>query len=186
MVWFITLPLALAGVESAHAAANAMFGAPAAELFDSPASGRNLLPLVVALALAATVVGLTARILGAGRTRRTSRALALPFVLLPPVAFVVLELGEALAGAGIGWRTVSSATFVAGLALQLPFALGGYVVARVLLRFGDEVGELLGRVALRHVWIFPAAIVAAGIERLQPALLPAPATARGPPPRFRP
>lgn len=181
-VWLVTLPLTLIGIESAHAAANALFGSPTAELFETPTTGRGVLPIVAALTLGAIVAGLAARIAGTSWTPRTSRRLALPFMLVPPVGFVVLEVSEALAGgAGIDRTMLLGRTFLAGLALQLPFAIAGYVIARLLLKLSDDVGELVGRIAVRRLWTFGPALVACSAECLQPTLLHAGTSARGPP-----
>jgi hypothetical protein len=181
-VWFVTLPLALVGVEAAHAAANAMFGPPSAELFETPSSGEGLLPFVAALVLGAMVAGLVARIAGAARSPHRTRGLAAPFVFVAPVAFVVLELGEALAaGQANDPSTWLTPTFAAGLVLQAPVALCAYVVARLLLRLGDELGDLVARVAVQRLWTFCSLIAARAPDRLEPALLSAHASARGPP-----
>jgi len=49
-VWLVTLPLVLAGIEGAHAAANAALGAPEGEVFATAASGRDaLMPVAASL-----------------------------------------------------------------------------------------------------------------------------------------
>jgi hypothetical protein len=161
----VGLPIAIAGVEAAHALANAAFGSPreGAELFESARSGAALLPLVGALALASVLVGAVARALGGG-TPRSLRTLALPFALLPPAAFLLLELIEASFAPG---RLLAPATG-AGLALQLPFAFAGYLAARALLRLGERVGRLL---AARAAPPLPAPILA---PRRPPAGRPLP------------
>jgi hypothetical protein len=60
------VPLALAGVSTAHAVANAAFGSPAgrAELFASPASGAGLLPVFAGAAGAAVLLALGLRTAG--------------------------------------------------------------------------------------------------------------------------
>jgi hypothetical protein len=135
----VTLPVALAGIEAAHALANLGFGSPAegAEVFSSVRSGGELLPLAGALALASVLAGV------AGRAARPAdgRTPALPFALLAPAGFVALETLESLLHAGT--LPAVSATLVAGLALQAPFALAAYLVARALLRLGDRAGRLL-------------------------------------------
>ena len=160
-VWLVTLPVALVGIEAAHALANAAFGAPGSEVLESAESGAGLIPLLAALALAAVLCGLVGRVAGLWWTPRRSRAVLLPFVLLPPLGFVLLELGEALAHSPIEWEELVGPTFLVGLALQLPVALVGYLLARALLRLSDEVRELRPtgspppgarhRVLVRHV-----------------------------------
>jgi hypothetical protein len=142
--WLVSLPIVLAGIEAAHALANASFGSPAGEgeLFAAERSGSELLPLVAALALGSVLLGLAARVLeraGALPGRR-----ALPFACLPPVAFVLLELLEGLLHDGIvPLGAPLEPTFICGLVLQLPFAVAGYAVARALLRLGDRVRRLV-------------------------------------------
>jgi hypothetical protein len=150
LTWLVTLPVALAGIEAAHALANCAFGSPAegAELFASACSGAGLLPLAGALALASVLAGI------AGRAARPGdgRTPALPFALLAPAGFLALETLESLLHSGT--LPAVSATLVAGLALQAPFALAGYLAARVLLRLGDRAGRLLA--ALRAAPLRPA------------------------------
>ncbi len=144
----VTLPIALVGIEAAHALANASFGSPekAGEIFASAASGAELVPMLSALALALLVLGLGGRVAGRWWLPQGAPLLALPFACLPPVAFVLLELVEALAHRGrvpadLGFEPA----FLAGLVLQIPFALTGYLVARLLLRLSDGVRTLILR-----------------------------------------
>jgi len=109
--WLVTLPIALIGLEIAHAIANAAFGSPAAEgeVFASPASGAQLVPMLLALALALIVVGLVARTAGWWWSPRRARSLALPFACLAPTGFVLLELVEGLLHEGaVSWARCSS------------------------------------------------------------------------------
>lgn len=146
--WLVTLPIALVGIEAAHALANAAFGSPeeAGEIFASAASGAELVPVLSALALALLLLGLGGRVAGRWWSPRGARSLALPFACLPPVAFVLLELLEALLHRGhvpadLGFEPA----LLAGLVLQIPFALTGYLVARLLLRLSDGVRALILR-----------------------------------------
>ena len=149
LVWLVTLPIALAGVEAAHAVTNAVFGAPGgpdAEVFTGSDSSPELTLSLAALALGFVVLGLVSRATGAGWVSRRSRAVAIPFACLPPVAFLLLELLEGLVHSGaFPWRDLAGPTFLFGLALQLPFALAGYLVARALLRLSDRVHDLIRR-----------------------------------------
>lgn len=158
-VWLVTLPVALVGIEAAHALANAAFGAPGSEVLASEGSGAGLIPLLAALALAAVLAGLAGRVADLWWAPRSSRAIALPFVLLPPLGFVVLELGEALARSPIEWEELLEPTFLVGLALQLPVALVGYLLARALLRLTDEVRQLVRRARRRPARLNPFSCV---------------------------
>ncbi len=146
--WLVTLPIALVGIEAAHAFANAAFGSPeeAGEIFASAASGAELVPVLLALALALVLLGLGGRVAGRWWSPRGARSLALPFACLPLVAFVLLELMEALLHRGhVPAELGFEPAFLAGLVLQIPFALTGYLVARLLLRLSDSVRTLLLR-----------------------------------------
>jgi hypothetical protein len=58
------------------------------------------------------------------------------------------------------WDPDARRTFAAGLALQLPFALAGYLLARLLLRLSDGVHGLIARRPSRlspHVLLLPSA-----------------------------
>jgi len=144
----VAVPIALVGLEAAHALANAAFGSPeeAGEIFASAASGAELVPVLSALTLAFVLLGLGGRVAGRWWLPRRARSLALPFACLPPVSFVLLELVEALLHRGrVPADLMFEPAFQAGLALQFPFALAGYLVARVLLRLSDGVRTLILR-----------------------------------------
>jgi hypothetical protein len=136
--WLVTLPVVLAAIECGHALGNLVAGAPRGELFASPGSGLGALPLVGLVLASLAAAGVAARATGTGRQ---PRAVALPFALLPPAGFVLLELGESLSEPG-RFRFGGPA-FALGLLFQLPAAVLGYLVARALLRLGDEARTLL-------------------------------------------
>lgn len=156
------VPIALAGVEAAHALANAAFGSAddGAELFESVRSGAGLLPVAGALALATVLVGLAGGVAGRPGPPRPP---ALPFAALPPAAFVALETLESLLHSGS--LPEPDATLLAGLGLQLPFALAGYLVARALLRLGDRVRRLLAGVRPARLALDPGAPAEELLER---------------------
>ncbi len=146
--WLVTLPIALVGVEAGHALANAAFGAPAeaGELFASGESGAGLVPVLAALALGLLLLGLGGRVAGSWWLPRRARSVALPFACLPPVVFVLLELVEGTLHSGpLSWSWLYEPTFFAGLVLQLPFALAGYLLALGLLRLSDGIRSLVVR-----------------------------------------
>src|SRR4029079_5450199 len=64
--WLVTPPIALAGIEGAHAVGNSLFGPPVgvAELFESPGSAP-LVPLAGAVVAVCVVLGLARRLTGA-------------------------------------------------------------------------------------------------------------------------
>jgi hypothetical protein len=157
--WLVTAPLALAGVEVAHATANRLVGAPASELFESAESGRGALGLVVALLSAVVLGALAGRVLGLWSESARGRVVAAPFALPPPVAFVLLEAGEAIAdGGAVGWHWLTAPVFAVGLALQLPVAVAAYALARLLLRLSDGIRRLVVRHAPPRPRRPPAAV----------------------------
>ena len=137
--WLLTLPVVLAGIETAHALANSLTGAPATEVFASAASGRGVLEPIGLILLAAVVAAVVSRIRGGWSQPRNAAVVATPFALLPPVGFTLLELGESLASG----HAFLDRAFALGLAFQLPVALLGYLLARGLLRLGDELRALV-------------------------------------------
>jgi hypothetical protein len=134
----VTLPVVLAAIECGHALGNLVAGAPGSELFETPESCRGALPLVGLVLASLVAAGLGARVTSSGRQ---PRAAALPFALLPPAGFVLLELGEALSEPG-RFR-LGGPAFVLGLLFQLPASALGYLVARGLCRLGDDARTLL-------------------------------------------
>jgi hypothetical protein len=147
-VWLVSFPIALFGMLAAHAVANAAVGSPegAGEVFASAASGAELVPVVAALVAGAILLGLIGRVAGRWCFTAGGRSLALQFALLPLLGFVLLELGERFAHGGVGASdSLHGPTFLLGLALQLPFALAGYLAARVLLCLSDGVRALIAR-----------------------------------------
>jgi len=144
----VTLPIAIIGCESAHAVANLLLGAADGDtgaLFLSTGRDADLVTLVASLAAVSVVLGLAGRAAGAWTTHRTAAA-RLPFALLAPAAFVVQEHIETLLHTGAApLGTALHQTFLAGLLLQIPFALAGYAIARALVRLADGVRALIGR-----------------------------------------
>ena len=174
--WLVTLPIALVGVEAAHALANRLFGSPegSGELFASGRTGAGLLPGLVALGVGLVLVGLGARVAGARGSSSRRRAAPFAMALLPLVAFAVLELLEGVLHRGaVPWGELLEPTFLVGLVLQLPFAAAGYLVARLLMRAGDALRALIAR--RRST---PRRTICAGSVRRPPADRPRPAPAR--------
>ncbi|HYX86719.1 MAG TPA: hypothetical protein VE777_17245 [Gaiellales bacterium] len=149
IAWLVVLPLALLGSEAAHAAADALFGSPAGdrgELFDGAGPGAAAVPALIALAVAAVVLGLAGRVAGVWPATRCRAVARTPFAVLAPLAFVLQEHLELLLHTGrVPVGAALEPSFLPGLALQLPFALAGYVIARALLRLADGVRGLVSR-----------------------------------------
>jgi hypothetical protein len=105
------------------------------------------------------------------RGRGPARPPVLLFAVLPPVAFTVQEHAERLLASGsIPHDLVLEPTFLVGLALQLPFALGALLVTRALYALGVGLGRMLaarlpagrtlrhGRPALVHLPASPTLV----------------------------
>ncbi len=178
--WLVGLPLTLAGVLAAHALANAVFGSPEGryELFASAASGAQLVPLVAAMSTAVLLVGLALRVGGWWSLPTDAPTLAAPFAFLPPLAFVLIEAFEGLLNRGvIPFGEALQPTFLVGLALQLPFALAAYLLARLLLRAGDGLRLFFLRERPSSTGWLPAAVKAR--ERVRPRSLASLSCLRG-------
>jgi hypothetical protein len=70
----------------------------------------------------------------------------LAFAVLPPLGFALQELVERWqAVGGLPWWVVLQPSFRIGLALQLPFGLAAYLVARLLLGTAHRLGRWAAR-----------------------------------------
>jgi type IV secretory pathway TrbD component len=84
-------------------------------------------------------------VVGAGlrhalRGRAGTRPSPWLFAVLPPFAFALQEHLERLAAPAL---VLGEPTFVLGLALQIPFGLLAWLLARAILRAADALGALL-------------------------------------------
>jgi hypothetical protein len=177
------VPLALAGVEGAHATANALVGASASEVFESAASGRGSIGFVVGAFAAVVAAALAGRVLGLWSDSPTSPTIAAPFAVLPPLAFFGLEFAEAASGGDASsWHWLVEPSFAVGLVLQLPVAAGAYSLARVLLRISDRIRRFVRRhppPRLRHL-LLPA-VVPLRDDACRDLTTPRPRRGRAPP-----
>jgi hypothetical protein len=149
LTWFVVAPLVVLGSELAHAVDYWIEDpdpADRAQLLEQ--TGHQYLeyaPLGVGLCLA--LVGFA--FLGAVRRGLSGRTVGgrltlLPFAVLPLLVFTLQEHLERLFHDGeFPWRAVLEPTFSMGLALQVPFALVAYLVARALLAAGARLGRTL-------------------------------------------
>jgi hypothetical protein len=146
LAWFVTLPIAVIGCQSAHAVTNELFGSPESarsELLLRRGPGAGLVPLFACLALAVVVAGLAGRAAGTWSAHHAAAA-RLPFAVVAPALFVVQEHFEtALRTGAAPIGTVVEPTFLPGLLLQIPIAIAGYAVARALVRLADGVRALV-------------------------------------------
>jgi hypothetical protein len=143
----VVVPLLLAGSEAAHALVE-RFAPPAyegTELFHPGGPVRQLLPLLVPCLLALVLSALAMELLGGASDRRARRLPRVWAGVLPLLLFGVQEHLEYLLGHGrFPWLLALQWPFLAGLALQLPFALAAYLAARLLLRLAGTIAARRG------------------------------------------
>jgi hypothetical protein len=122
LAWALTLPLTAAGVLCAHALAYASLGVPGGATHAYLGHLPQLVAVFATIALAALAL----------ETRGAARP-AWPFAAFALAAFAAQEHVEHLVHAGeLPWL-LTSPVFLLGLALQLPFALAAWLLARRLL-----------------------------------------------------
>ncbi len=141
-LWLVMLPLLGAGTQGAASLLDRF--APSsyenAELFSRSNATHRVLPFAVAVGVAVLV----AAACGVARTAPSHRRHpGWAFASLPPLVFALQEHIEYVAAHGhIPWTLVANPVFLAGLLLQVPFAIAAYAAARLLL---DAVAEIVDR-----------------------------------------
>ena len=145
LAWLLSLGLAAAGGLAAHGLAY-RFAEPHDERREHllEATGHSYLDpaLVGSLCAALVVVGFAGRVLAsAGRADRPPLWL---FALAPPLGFALQEHVERALHHDTILLAALEPTFVAGLLLQLPFALVALLAARALFAAADAVARHLG------------------------------------------
>jgi hypothetical protein len=149
LTWLLALPLVVAGSQAAHLLDYWFVEPDAHERAHLLASTGHAYfayaPLAAAIGGAIVLLALTGAVI-----ERASRGTApcAPrtgvFGALPFVVFALQEhLERFLHDGGFPWTAALEPTFLLGLALQLPFGLLAYLLARLLLRAAAEVGRLL-------------------------------------------
>ncbi len=150
--WLSAIPLMLVGSQVAHVFAYRLaYPIARVRLRELVVTGHGYLgfwPLLLGIAGALELAALVS-VVAEGFQRRRSRPVPpWAFAVLPLLAFVMQEFLERwLVGGSFPWWMVLQPTFRIGLALQLPFGLLAYLVARLLLRVADDVGAALRRLA---------------------------------------
>ena len=151
LAWPIALPLAVLGALAGHEAGYRVAVPDAherAHLLEQTGHGYlAYMPIAVGAGLALAVLGFSAMIVATVRHARDRRASAPAWLVagLPPLVFVLQEYLERYPRHGeIEWATASHPAFLAGLALQLPFALLAALVAAGLGRLAERVAALIG------------------------------------------
>ena len=122
----VCLPAALGGMLAAHEVAYR----------GTETSSHGYMGLAGMLVCAVLALGLVAAVHGPGRTPA-----AWVFAICPPLAFLLQESAER----GFDPGFLFEPAVLAGLALQLPFALLSWALARLLLRAAASLGQLLRR-----------------------------------------
>jgi hypothetical protein len=179
--WLLALPLVVAGSQLAHAVAYRVAVPDAHErahlLADTGHAYLEYAPLVAGLGVAAIVVALALHV----RTEGAARLRAWPFALLPLLTFVGQEHLEHLLQTGSASGVVAAPTFAYGVALQIPFGLIAFLVARALLRTAERIAAAL-RTDTRRRLRPPALRVQTFAPPFRAVLLVAGSGVRGPPP----
>jgi hypothetical protein len=148
LAWLVCVPIIAAATQVAHAAGYRLVApdpAARAELLHHTGHGYlSALSFALGIGWAAVLIGFATLAFQAARGRVSVRPSAMPFALLGPVTFVLQEHIERLIHDGsFPVRAVLEPTFGIGLALQVPFALAAFLVARLLLRAAECLGRIL-------------------------------------------
>jgi hypothetical protein len=145
LAWLLSLGLAAAGGLAAHSVAYRVaerHDERRARMLEDTGHGYLDPALLGTLCVALIVVGFTGRVLAsAGRTDRPPLWL---FALAPPLGFALQEHAERALHHDTLLLAVLEPTFLAGLLLQLPFALAALLAARALLAAADAVARNIG------------------------------------------
>ncbi len=150
------MPLVAAGSLVAHALAYRLAVPDEhAREFAYEHSGHDYLayaPFVFAVCLALVLAAVIARTMQAAAGRARGHIALWPFLVLPLVLFTTQEHIERLVSSGsFPFGAMLEPTCIAGVALQLPLGLIAYGIARALVRFADELGQILAtRPRRRH------------------------------------
>jgi hypothetical protein len=153
--WVLAAPLMVAGSMSAHALGSFLFAAAAPveradtdlhlEVVGRTTSGPSTqMPLLVGLIVAFALAWFCRRAFVGGRGRGAGHVSPAWFLLLPPLAFIAQEAVERLIHAeSFPFNPVHEPAFLGALALQLPFGLVAFLVARLLLKVADALRQVL-------------------------------------------
>lgn len=147
--WLIALPLVVIGSLVAHQLAyRIVAGAQADALLADTGHGYlEQVPTGAVLSAICLLIGIALAMLDHVRGAVGQAVPAWLIALVPVAGFAIQEHAERLFFTGqVPWAAALDATFLVGLALQLPFAALAFVVARALLRtVAAVVAALLDR-----------------------------------------
>lgn len=142
--WALSIPIAALGCLAAHwFAYAAAHPDPASRGRALQASGHGYLmhaPLLLAGVVTVVLVALLRESVRAARGARSAPPPAWLFAFMPAAAFTLQEHAERLL-AGADPFVIRQPVFLLGLALQLPFGLLAFWLARAVLRAAQAVGE---------------------------------------------
>jgi hypothetical protein len=151
LAWPIALPLAVLGALAGHEVGYRVALPDAherAHLLEQSGHGYlAYMPIAVGAGLALSVLGFASMVVATVRPARGRRACTPAWLVavLPPLVFVLQEYLERYAPHGeIEWATALQPVFLAGLAMQLPFALLAALIAAGLGRLAKRVAALIG------------------------------------------
>jgi hypothetical protein len=182
LTWALTLPLVLLGTQAAHALAYDLVY-PQAHARILLATGHGYLtwlPIALALAGAIALAALGVAAVDAARGRPERALPAWAFALLPPATFVIQEVLELSLHTGtFSAHALLAPTFLPGLALQLPLALGAYVAARLLLKTAERLGRVLAQQHMSPTFV--QLLTAPATALLHARAVVAGCSSRGPP-----
>ena len=147
LAWLLALPLMTAGSLAAHELAYRLVEADAGRraglLGGSGHAYLEATPFVLGTAAAFLAAGLLVLARNAWRGSRQYRPAAWPIALLPVVGFAVQEHAERIGSDASALAAATEPTFLAGVALQLPFAVLALLAARWLGGAAEAVGRAL-------------------------------------------
>lgn len=169
LAWLLSLALAAAGGLAAHGLAYRI-AEPDAErrhrLLESTGHGYFDVTLLGSLCVALTILAFAGCVLAG--VRRDTRPPFWLFALAPPIGFCLQEHSERMLHQGsFSPGTVLEPTFLAGLLLQLPFAVIALLLARALLVAAGALARRLG--APPRLWPAPDASLAVPTDHWIPA-----------------
>ena len=149
--WLVALPVATASWLNAHCLAYVLVPPAGGEHMHHHAEGGHAYfastPVLIAALVTVLAAGLVLCV-GDGFRGRTGGGAppALLFALLPPLGFLSQEHVEDLIRSGsLSPGLVAEPTFLAGFALQLPFAVAALLLCRGLYALGYGLGRFLAR-----------------------------------------
>jgi len=171
LTWLSIAPLMLVGLLAGHVLGYRLaISDPHARADALAHSGHgyfSYVPFALSVCVGVLLAGLALQAISAFRAEPRRPATSPLIVLLPPVAFVVLELLERFVHAGhVPWTTAVQPSFLIGLALQLPFALAALLLAWALDSAARAIGDALASPRRPAFQIFvPAPVRSSAVPR---------------------